>query len=58
MAERMHLTKNKEKALKIIEAIYNKDGYCPCSILQNEDTICPCKEMIEKNECHCGLYEM
>lgn len=55
--ERLKLTPKKDKALKILDAIYNNDGYCPCVITKTEDTICPCKNMIENNECHCGLYE-
>lgn len=54
---RLILTKNKDKALKIINAIYNNDGYCPCRISKSDDTKCPCKEMIENNNCHCGLYD-
>ena len=55
--KRLHLTRNKEKAKKIIEAIYNNDGFCPCKIEKYEDTICPCRDMIETNKCICGLYE-
>ena len=44
---RLILTKNKDKALKIINAIYNNNGYCPCRISKSKDTKCPCKEMIE-----------
>ena len=55
--EKLKLTLDKVKALKIIDAIYRNDGFCPCKIEKNEDNICPCKEMIEQNKCHCGLYE-
>lgn len=55
--KRLILTKNEEKANKIIKAIYNNDGYCPCRITKSLDTKCPCKEMMENNDCHCGLYD-
>lgn len=54
---RLILTKNKDKALKVINAIYKNNGYCPCRIIKSDDSKCPCKEMIEKNKCHCGLYD-
>lgn len=57
MNNRLILTKNKEKAEKIINAIYKNEGYCPCRLTKNEDTKCPCKEMMEHQNCHCGLFE-
>lgn len=57
MNNRLILTKNKEKAEKIINAIYKNEGYCPCRLTKNEDTKCPCKEMMENQSCHCGLFE-
>lgn len=57
MSNRLILTKNKEKAEKIINAIYKNEGYCPCRLTKNEDTKCPCKEMMEHQNCHCGLFE-
>jgi len=55
--QRLILTDDKDKAFKILEAIYRNKGYCPCSIEKVDDNKCPCKKMIEQNECHCGLYE-
>lgn len=55
--KRLILTRNEEKANKIIKAIYKNEGYCPCRITKSSDTKCPCKEMIENNDCHCGLYD-
>lgn len=55
--KRLTLTKNQEKAEKIIKAIYKNEGYCPCTIIKSEDTKCPCVEMMEHQNCHCGLYE-
>mgnify|MGYP003318729162 CR=1 FL=1 len=55
--KRLILTKDQNKAEKIIKAIYKNDGYCPCRLTKSEDTKCPCKEMMEKQDCHCGLFE-
>ena len=55
--KRLTLTKDQIKAEKIIKAIYKNDGYCPCRLIKSEDTKCPCKEMIESQECHCGLFD-
>lgn len=52
------VTPDKEHAEAIRAAIYDNDGYCPCSIEKNEDTKCMCKEFREAKSgtCHCGLY--
>lgn len=58
------VTTNPDKDLvkEIRRKIRENDGYCPCSIQQNEDTKCMCKEFREQidneisGECHCGLY--
>ena len=55
--DRLTLTSNQTKAEKIIKAIYENDGYCPCRLTKSKDSKCPCKEMIENNKCHCGLFE-
>lgn len=43
---------------KIIKAMANNNGYCPCKIIKNEDTKCCCLEF--KNQyngnCHCGIF--
>ena len=54
--KRLKLNPDKESALKILNAIYKNNGYCPCVIIKNEDTKCPCKNMMENSKCHCGLY--
>lgn len=41
---------------KILEAIKENDGYCPCVLKKNEDTLCPCKEFRTNKKCHCRLY--
>ena len=55
--KRLILTRDQSKAEKIIKAIYKNDGYCPCRLTKSEDTKCPCKEMMETQECHCGLFD-
>ena len=52
------LNENKELVEIIRKQLKENDGYCPCSLLQNEDTKCMCKEFREQTEgeCHCGLY--
>lgn len=51
---------NKEEFNRILVAVKNNDGYCPCRIKKTEDTRCMCKEFreqIEEGFCHCGLYQ-
>lgn len=55
--QRLTLTENEEKAMKILKAVYKNEGYCPCRLTKSEDTKCPCKEMMEDNQCHCGLFD-
>jgi len=43
-------------AVKIINRIEKRNGYCPCVVEENEDTICPCKKMREEKYCCCGLF--
>lgn len=52
------VTPDKEHAEAIRAALYDNDGYCPCSVEKNEDTKCMCKEFREAKSgtCHCGLY--
>lgn len=40
------------------QKIKENNGYCPCSLLQNDDTKCPCKEFREQESgvCHCGRF--
>lgn len=53
---KLKLNTDKETAFKILNKIYDNNGYCPCRLNKTKDTICPCKEMIENNKCHCGLF--
>lgn len=55
---------DKEHVKKIIKALKDNNGYCPCAIIKSEDTKCMCKDfrdMIKNNEtgdCHCDLYHI
>lgn len=55
---KIEVTSDKEKALKIREALKANDGYCPCQIEKSERTKCICLNFLESEEewCHCGLY--
>lgn len=52
----MKVNDDEEHVQKILKALEQKDGYCPCVLLKNEDTKCPCKKMREENKCCCKLY--
>lgn len=43
---------------KIIKAMTDKNGYCPCRIDKNEDTRCCCLDFRNQVEgiCHCGIF--
>ena len=46
----------------ILQGLSNNESafgkrYCPCKVNKTTDTICPCKEMREKSDCCCGLFE-
>lgn len=50
---------DKENANKIIQAIKDNDGYCPCKIEKIPQTKCMCEEFRlapAGTICHCGLY--
>lgn len=52
------LNPDEEEAKRILRAVKENDGYCPCRLIRTEDTKCICKEFKEQKEgfCHCGLY--
>jgi len=52
----MKLNPNKEQVLKIIEAIYKNNGYCPCRVNKSQESVCPCKDFIENKKCKCNLF--
>lgn len=51
-------TDDEDHAKRILNALRENDGYCPCSVIRNEDTKCMCKEFDEQESgsCRCGLY--
>lgn len=52
-------SKNRILVEKIKQGLKDNNGFCPCSLLQNENTKCMCKEFREQlseGDCHCGLY--
>lgn len=55
---KIKLNPDKEEAERILRAVKENDGYCPCRLIRTEDTKCICKEFKEQKEgmCHCGLY--
>ena len=55
---KIKLNPDKEEAERILRAVKENDGYCPCRLIRTEDTKCICKEFKEQEEgfCHCGLY--
>ena len=56
---KVQINPNKEKRVKITQAIKDNDGYCPCKLTRDKDNRCICKEFRESEElgwCHCGLY--
>lgn len=47
-----------EYAEKILVALKNNNGYCPCKVEKTVDTKCMCLEFKQQDRgmCHCGLY--
>ena len=52
----MKLNPDKEKVLKLIDAIFNNNMYCPCRVDKKQDNICPCKDFVENKICKCKLF--
>lgn len=49
-----------EMFIKTSFAVRKNNGYCPCTIEQNEDTKCVCKEFSAQDYvglCHCERFE-
>lgn len=46
----------------VIQKVKDNNGYCICSLIQNDDTKCMCKEFRDTEptedgvKCHCGAY--
>ena len=45
-----------EKRFRIVNAISENGGHCPCKQEKTRDTICLCKEFRETGKCACGLF--
>lgn len=59
MKEGYQLNPDEKYREKILNAIVNNGGYCPCSIKKNTDTKCPCKKFNESTDgapCLCRLF--
>jgi ferredoxin-thioredoxin reductase catalytic subunit len=56
MQKKYKLNPDKEKVKKIQEALKKSNGFCPCSLVQDENTKCPCLELRTQNICHCELF--
>lgn len=52
----MKLQINLEKAGKVLKAIKNREGYCPCRTFKTSENICVCEEVRNGGECICGLF--
>lgn len=51
---------DKEIVKSIRERLKETNGFCPCSIIQDDAHRCVCQEFREQNVeglCHCGLYK-
>ena len=55
---KIRLNPDKEEAERILRAVKENDGYCPCRLLRIPENKCICQEFKEQEEgyCHCGLY--
>lgn len=45
-----------EKRFRIVNAISENGGHCPCKQEKTKDTVCLCKEFRETGKCACGLF--
>ena len=54
---RFNLDLDAEKRFRIVNAISENGGHCPCQQEKTPDTVCLCKEFRETGKCACGLFE-
>lgn len=49
---------DREEALRVMRAVKDNDGYCPCKLVKTPETKCMCLEFRNQEEglCHCGLF--
>lgn len=56
---RISVTKDRDRAAEIRQALKDNDGYCPCVLTKSPETKCLCKAFREQRTpgyCRCGLY--
>lgn len=55
---KIRITENEQLKEKILQALKDNHGYCPCKLEPIDENRCMCKEFIEQESgtCHCGLY--
>lgn len=56
---KMRVNPDADKAKRVIKALRENDGYCPCELHKTPSTKCMCKafrEQVTPGPCHCGLY--
>ena len=46
-----------QKRFRIVQAIADNGGHCPCKNEKTPDTVCLCKEFRMAGKCACGLFE-
>lgn len=46
-----------QRRLRIVQAIADNDGHCPCKKATTPDTVCLCRTFRETGKCACGLFE-
>jgi len=50
------LNPDKEKVKQIREKLKNRNGHCPCVLVEDDSSICPCLNFREGQKCICGLF--
>ena len=55
---KVKITDDLELASQIRTKLKERNGLCPCKIIEALENHCMCKEFLEQSsgECHCGLY--
>lgn len=56
-AVRFRASLDAAKRERIVRAIAEGGGHCPCKSARTEDTVCLCREFRETGKCDCGLFE-
>lgn len=55
---KVKVTDNAELANQIRTKLKERNGLCPCKLVDAPENYCMCVEFLnqENGECHCGLY--